>query len=79
MTETTFVYSLGQIITRMKIAGARYYYGLGLPEKSARIAMRRIPWQISKKLLLYIFSVNDHGRVKQYSWKELKKIQSTST
>ena len=28
--ETVFVYSLGQIITRMKVGSARYYYGLGL-------------------------------------------------
>ena len=71
-----FVYSLGQIITRMKAGGStRYYYGLGLPESSAKIAVRRIPWQVAKKLLLYIFSVDKTGKVKQYSWQELKKVQ----
>lgn len=73
--ETSFIYSLGQIITRMKAGKARYYYGLGLPESSANIAIRRIPWQIAKKLLLYIFSVNNSGKVKQYSWQQLKRIQ----
>jgi len=73
--EVAFVYSLGQIITRMKAGEARYYYGLGLPETSARIAIRRIPWQVAKKLLLYVFSVDKRGKVKQYSWKNLKTAQ----
>lgn len=71
--ETSFVYSLGQIITRMNTGGARYYYGLGLPESSAKIALRRIPWQVAKKLLLYIFSVSSNGKVRQYSWQDLKR------
>lgn len=73
--ETAFVYSLGQIITRMKTGAARYYYGIGLPETVARIAIRRIPWQVAKKLLLYVFSVDTQGKVKQYSWKNLKRVQ----
>lgn len=75
VAETAFVYSLGQIITRMKAGASRYYYGIGLPESSARIAIRRIPWQAAKKLLLYVFSVDKIGKVKQYSWKELKSVQ----
>jgi hypothetical protein len=75
--EVAFVYSLGQIITRMKYGGStRNYYALGLPEISAKIALRRIPWQVSKKLLLYVFSVNAQGKVKQYSWQDLKKLQN---
>ena len=74
--EVAFVYSLGQVITRMKINGStRYYFGLGLPESSAKIALRRLPWQVAKKLLLYIFSVDKSGKVKQYSWQDLKKNQ----
>jgi len=73
--ETAFVYSLGQIITRMKVGSARYYYGLGLPEVSAAIAIRRIPWQVAKKLLLYIFLVDGNGKVKRYAWQDLKVIQ----
>lgn len=73
--EVAFVYSLGQIITRMKTGTTRYYYGIGLPELVARIAIRRIPWQVAKKLLLYIFSVDTRGKVKQYSWKNLKTVQ----
>ena len=73
--ETSFICSLGQIITRMKTGNARYYYGIGLPESVSKIAVRRIPWQIAKKLLLYVFSVNSTGKVKQYAWPDLKKIQ----
>lgn len=72
--ETHFVYGLGQIITRME-TNARYYYGLGLPDSSAKIAIRRLPWKVAKKLLLYIFSVDKFGKVKQYSWQDLKRIQ----
>ncbi|MFH1558981.1 MAG: hypothetical protein ABIC19_00470 [Patescibacteria group bacterium] len=75
-SEVAFVYSLGQIISRMKSSGTtRYYYGLGLPEISAKIALRRLPWQVAKKLLLYIFSVDQEGNVKQHSWQDLKKVQ----
>lgn len=74
--ENSFVYSLGQIVTRMKTTGkTRYYYGLGLPEKAGKIAIRRIPWQIAKKLLLYIFVVTPKGNVTKYSWRELHKQQ----
>jgi len=76
VAETNFVFSLGQIITRMNVGSARYYYGIGLPASSARIAARRIPWQIAKKLLLYVFSVSADGKVTQYSWKELKDVQA---
>lgn len=75
--ETHFVYSLGQLITRMKSSGTtRYYYGLGLPVSSANIALRRLPWQVAKKLLMYIFSVNADGKVIQHDWKDLRKHQS---
>ena len=75
VSETSFVYCLGQIITRMKAGKSRYYYGVGLPESSSNIAVRRIPWQAAKKLMLFVFSVNSSGKVKQFSWKELKQIQ----
>lgn len=77
-SEVSFVYSLGQIISRMKSGGlTRYYYGLGLPEKSAKIALRRLPWQVAKKLLLYVFLVNSDGKVERYTWQDLKKNQNS--
>ncbi len=77
VSEVSFVYSLGQIVTRMKVVDAKhaYNYGLGLPDSTAKIAIRRIPWQFSKKVCLYVFSVDKAGKVKKYSWQDLKKIQ----
>jgi len=75
VNETIWLYALGQLITRMKvIAPHAYKYGLGLPEASAKIALRRIPWQIAnaKHLCLYIFSVDDNGKVTEYSPKDFK-------
>ena len=74
--EVAFVYSLGQIITRMNTSGrTRYYYGLGLPKGAADKAIRRIPHQIAMKLLLHIFSVDEKGNVFRYMPKDLKKLQ----
>lgn len=76
-SEVAFVYALGQIITRMKDGGStRNYYGLALPAKSAQIALRRVPWQVAKKLLLYVFSVTADGKVEKYSWQEMKTKQA---
>ena len=75
-SEVNFVYSLGQIITRMRDSGTtRNYYALGLPEQSAKIAIRRVPYQVAVKLCLHVFSVDINGNVKLYSPKDLKKIQ----
>ena len=74
--EVAFIYSLGQIITRMKSdRTTRCYHGLGLPARAATIALRRLPWQVAKKLLLYVFSVSAEGKVTKYAWQDLKKKQ----
>lgn len=76
VNETIWLYALGQLVTRMKvIAPQAYKYGLGLPEVSAKKALKRIPWQIAhaKHLCLSIFSVDDNGSVKEYSPKDFKK------
>lgn len=79
VNETIWLYSLGQIISRMSvIAKHAYKYGLGLPEVSARKALRRIPWQAARHLCLYIFSVDDDGKVKEYSPKDFKRLQKES-
>lgn len=73
VNETIWLYALGQIVTRMSvIAKHAYKYGLGLPEVSAKIALRRIPWQVARHLCLYIFSVDDSGKVIEYSPKDFK-------
>lgn len=76
VNETIWLYALGQIITRMSvIARHAYKYGLGLPEVSAKTALRRIPWQVARHLCLYIFSVDDNGKVTEYSPKDFKRYE----
>lgn len=77
INSTVWLYALGQIITRLKvIAPYAYKYGLGLPKIGAMVALRRIPWQIAhaKHLCLHIFSVDDDGRVKEYSPQDFRKF-----
>ena len=75
--------ALGQLITRMDVSrltgsgdaktiNRAYKYALGLCEVSAKVALRRIPYNIAKVLNLYIFSVDDEGNVIQYSPKDFK-------
>lgn len=75
--EVAFIYSLGQIITRMKNPKARYYYGIALPEKSASIALRRLPYQFAVSACIHIFSVADTGIVNWYKPADIKKHQNT--
>lgn len=76
IADTNMLYGLGQLVTRMKvIARHAYKYGLGLPEESAKIALRRIPWQVARHLCLSVFSVSNDGLVTEYSPKDFKKFQ----
>jgi hypothetical protein len=63
--EVNFVYSLGQIITRMNRIPKGVNYGLALPTKSAEIARRRIPKGFATRNKLTIFSVTNEGKVKR--------------
>jgi hypothetical protein len=75
IADTNVLFALGQLITRMKvIAKHAYKYGLALPENSAKIALRRIPWQAARHLCLHIFSVDDRGKVTIYYPKDFKKF-----
>lgn len=75
IADTIFLFALGQLITRMSVVARHAYkYGLGLPEESAKKALRRIPWQAARHLCLYIFSVDDVGKVTEYSPKDFKKF-----
>lgn len=76
ITETVWLYALGQLVTRMKvIAKNAYLYGLGLPEASAKIALRRIPWKVAQHLSLRVYSVNSLGQVQEYTPKHFRSIQ----
>ena len=78
VNETLFLFALGQLITRMSVVAKHVYkYGLGLPEVGAKKALHRIPWQAARHLCLYIFSVDDKGKVKEYSPKDFKKFKKS--
>ena len=53
--EMAFVYSLGQIITRMRVGWARYYYGLSLPEASVKIQFAGFLSRLLRNLFLHFF------------------------
>lgn len=76
VNETIWLFALGQLITRMSvIAKNAYLYGIGLPEVSVKKALRRIPWQAVRHIGLHVFSVDDEGKVKEYSPRDFKKFQ----
>ncbi len=76
IAETNFLFCLAQLVTRMSvIAKHAYKYGLGLPEESAKKALKRIPWQVARHLCLSVFSVDDLGNVTEYSPKDFKRYQ----
>ena len=78
--ETSWLSALGQIITRMK--GSKVSrskdgnmsslnhskkYGLGLYWEAAQVALRRISKDTATILNLYIFAVNDEGKVIRFT------------
>lgn len=68
--EVNFVYSLGQVITRMDRIPKGVYYGLALPSKSAEIARKRIPRGFAARNRLTIFSITDNGKVTRITSKD---------
>jgi hypothetical protein len=72
--EVSFIQVLGQIILRIK-SKSRDYYAIGLPISYSRKVFNRLPWQLSKKLILNVFLVDKDKKVRLITWKELKKHQ----
>ncbi len=76
--EVNFVYGLGQLVTRMKVVDAprAFNYVLGVPTSVARLAIKRIPWKFAKKLTVEVFAVSSDGKVKRYTWQDLRIAQT---
>lgn len=79
--EVCFNLALGQIVTRMVSHGKRgykylYKYGVGFPKSFESIVVRRVPYNVADKLNLYVFLVDEKGRVTMYDWKKLKGLQT---
>ena len=73
--ENSFVQVIGQIVLRMK-SKSRDYYGIGLPISYSKKVFSRLPWQLSKKLILNVFFVNKNGEIKLIKWNDLKERQT---
>jgi hypothetical protein len=65
---------IGQVVSRMKTF-APNRYGIALPESCKPIIVRKLHWQVAKRLLLTVFLVDKKGHVTPYTWKDLKKLQ----
>lgn len=79
--EVNFNLALGQILTRMKSDGKRgykyrYKYGVGYPTSFKDLILRRLPFDVCDKLNLFVFLVNENGKIELYDWKQLKKLQA---
>ena len=71
--EVNFVFSLGQIITRMNRKPLGVNYGIALPTKAAEIARKRIPRDFATRNKLTIFSVSNSGIVKRLVPSDFRK------
>ena len=62
----------------MKVVDAprAFNYALGVPTSVARLAVKRIPWKFAKKLTVEVFAVSSDGKVKRYTWQDLKITQT---
>lgn len=75
-----FVFALGQILTRIQSItppvakkGSRKY-GVAYPDYFVKfLERRRLHWNLCKSLNLYIFLVNEKGKVEEYDWKRIKE------
>ena len=78
----SFIFALGQILTRMKSDGQRgykygYKFGVGFPAGFRDLVISRLPSNVADKLNLYVFLVEKDGSVGVLDWKELKKLQTS--
>lgn len=71
--EVSFLQALAQIITRMR-PKAFYKYAIAFPESYSSLVLRRIPREVCKKLRLEILLVNEKGKVREITWKSLKRL-----
>lgn len=69
--EVRFVYSLGQLLTRIN-PDRGYYYGLAYPSSYRELALRRLKYpSLLKKLKIHLFFVDEKRRVEDLTWKDL--------
>lgn len=71
--------ALGQIVSRMHTARKSNYggydYGVAFPSSFQKIALRKIPYYVCKRLRMSIFIVGSKGHVEKYDYKKIKLLQ----
>ncbi|MBR3122331.1 hypothetical protein IKF28_02725 [Candidatus Saccharibacteria bacterium] len=76
----SFVFGLGQIVTRVqsrtdpKATTGSNKYGVAYPYDFIRFLERkRLHWNLCRNLNLYIFLVKENGDIEQYDWRRIKR------
>lgn len=81
--SSSFNSAMGQIITRMHSNRSEKYrdcyhgykYGLAFSIYFCDMVIKKTPYNILRRLNLYIFFVDEKGNVKEINWQKLKKLQ----
>jgi len=81
--SSSFNSAMGQIITRMHSNRSEKYwdcyngykYGLAFSTYFRDMVTRKTPFNILRRLNLYIFFVDEKSNVEEINWQKLKKLQ----
>jgi len=81
--SSSFNSAIGQIITRMHSNRSEKYrecyhgykYGIAFSTYFRDMVIKKVPFNVLRRLCLYIFFVDKNGKVEEIYWSELKKIQ----
>ena len=73
--EGSVMSAIAQIHNRIKVKTARYKYGIGLPESSVPMIMRKLSRQDAMRNRIYVLSVNDKREVKEYTPRDIGRYK----
>ena len=82
--SSNFNSAVGQIITRMHSNRSKRYrdcyhgykYGLAFSTYFRDMVIKKMPFNILRRLCLYVFFVDRNGNVEEINWRKLKKVQN---
>ena len=81
--SSSFNSAMGQIITRMHSNRSEKYrdcyhgykYGLAFSTYFRDMVIRKTPFNVLRRLNLYVFFVDKNGNAEEINWRKLKKLQ----
>ncbi|NCF75479.1 MAG: hypothetical protein GWO87_03270 [Xanthomonadaceae bacterium] len=81
--SSSFNSAIGQIITRMHSNRSEKYrdcyhgykYGIAFSTYFRDMVIKKVPFNVLRRLCLYIFFVDKKGDMEEINWRKLKKIQ----